>query len=45
MKNRFVFPFFTLISLFAYPSCKDKCSDGDFGIQSLQPAANPAGSA
>jgi len=25
------------------PSCKDKCDVGDFGITSLQPAANPVG--
>ncbi|HOY06396.1 MAG TPA: hypothetical protein PLO67_13390 [Saprospiraceae bacterium] len=25
------------------PSCKDKCDVGDFGITSLQPAANPIG--
>lgn len=31
-----------LMALFT-PACKDKCDAGDFGITSLQPAANPAG--
>ncbi len=31
-----------LLALFT-PACKDKCDTGDFGITSLQPAANPAG--
>lgn len=31
-----------LLALFS-PACKDKCDTGDFGITSLQPAANPAG--
>ncbi len=43
MKNQFVFPFLSLIGLFLLNSCKDKCAGGDYGIQSLQPAANPAG--
>lgn len=32
-----------LFAAFFFPSCKDKCDVGDFGITSLQPAANPVG--
>lgn len=32
-----------LFAALFFTSCKDKCGSDDFGIESLQPAANPAG--
>lgn len=31
------------IAVLLFPACKDKCDKTDFGIQSIQPAANPVG--
>ncbi len=34
---------FLLLTTLVFPACKDKCDQADFGITSLQPAANPVG--
>ena len=39
--RRFLTPL--LFAALFFASCKDKCDSDDFGITSLQPAANPAG--
>lgn len=43
MKNirRLLIP--TLLAAFFFTACKNKCDNDDFGIESLQPAANPTG--
>lgn len=43
MKNTFLlFVTAFIVIFFSWTACKDKCG-GDFGIQSIQPAANPVG--
>ncbi len=43
MKNTFLLLVTAfIVILFSWTACKDKCG-GDFGIQSIQPAANPVG--